>query len=87
MMAQIVPLPGVFRPELEPATPIDNVLEGARKANLKDIAYVGRSITGEIIVGGSHPDADAAIGLLTRGIASLANSQQVHFEETDNPAG
>ena len=85
-MGDVVPLPGIFRPELEQATPVDRVLSCAMDLGLKDVVYVGRAITGQIIIGGSHPDADAAIGLLTRGITSLATSEQVHLE-TENPAG
>lgn len=85
-MGEVVHLPGVFCAKLEEAIPVSKVLASAMDLGLKDVVYVGRAITGEIIVGGSQPDADAAIGLLTRGITSLVTSEQVHLE-TENPTG
>jgi len=86
-MGDLVYFPGVFRPELEEATPLEKVLAGVMVANLREIVYVGRAMDGEIIVGGTSPDADAAIGLLARGVNALAGAQQVHLEESENPTG
>jgi hypothetical protein len=78
-MGEVVPMPGVFRAELEKPTPVEHVLKSALALNLREVAYVGRAIDGTLVVGGSPVDMDAAIGLLTRGIHDLANAVQVHL--------
>jgi hypothetical protein len=77
MSAEVCTLPGVFRADLEEPTPPAKCLQSALDANLKDVAIVGRDGAGQIVLFGSHPDADATIGLLTRGAVALAGFEQV----------
>jgi hypothetical protein len=78
-MGEVVPLPGVFRPDLETPTEPSQVLTKALELSLRDVAYVARTTEGVLIIGASHTDMDAAIGLLTRGIQTLAVSEQCHL--------
>jgi hypothetical protein len=81
MMAEIHTLPGVFRPELEPRVEVEAVLKCALEANYRDIVFVARRLDGELAVGTSIADMDAAIGLLMRGVTDLATSLQVEMPD------
>lgn len=85
-MAEIKVLPGVNRPDLDRQTAVNEVLEGAGEAGLIHIAIVGRNAAGDIIVFSSQSDADAVIGLFTRGAAFLVGSEQVYIEEPEQGA-
>lgn len=83
-MADVVRMPGVFRPEMvEPVNPQD-VLASALELPLRDVVVIGRNVNGDIEVLSSQADADAAIGLLMRGVNWLASGEQV--DEHDVPA-
>lgn len=83
-VVNVVSLPGVFRSDLvEPTNPQD-VLAAAMDLPLKDVVVVGRNVNGNIEVFASQTDADATIGLLTRGLSYLASSEQV--DEPEPPA-
>ena len=70
-MGEVVSLPGVFRPELEEPIEPSQVLRSALERDLVDIVYVARTSDGGLLMGASHTDIDAAIGLLARGIQVL----------------
>lgn len=84
-MGEVVPMPGVFRPDLE--TPIEpsKVLARALELNIRDVAYVARTLDGGLIIGASHTDMDAAAGLLMRGIQALASEEQVLMPADEVP--
>jgi len=79
-VADVVTLPGVFRADLNDASDVRSVLMAAADMGLKDVAVVGRSLSGSIEVFGSQSDADRTIALLFRGANWLADSVQ-----TDEP--
>lgn len=85
-MADVHVLPGVFREDLVKDGGADIALKGAMDANLKDVAIVGRDMTGELQVYGSVADADRMAGLLTRGIHFLLQGPQL-MEPDDEGAG
>jgi hypothetical protein len=78
-MGDILTFPGTFRPELEEGTPADAVIKGALGLPIRDLVYVARKIDGSIVIGFTHTDADAASGLLAKGVFELANCEQVHL--------
>ena len=75
-MADVVILPGAFVPAIERPTPCADVLRSALDAGLRDVVVVGRGIDGSIALWASQVDADAAIGLLMRGVSELARAEQ-----------
>lgn len=92
-MADILKFPGVYRPDLEKEVTPKAVLEGALRCGLRDVAIVGRALSGEIVVATSSPDPDAGVGLLMRGVTWLATRDVDHVieddeddEEDDKPA-
>lgn len=76
-MAELHVFPGVARSDLSQSAAVDELLKSAADAGLKDIAIVGRCLSGEIAVWGSQPDADQVVGLLMRGANWLASMEQV----------
>lgn len=77
MNENVVSLPGVFRSDLESEVPPTTVLRRALDLPLKDVVIIGRTINGDIEVLASQVDADAAVGLLMRGIQFLSSATQV----------
>jgi hypothetical protein len=78
-MGDILTFPGTFRPELEEGTAPDAVIKGALGLPIRDLVYVARKIDGGIVIGFTHSDADAASGLLAKGVFELAQCEQVHL--------
>jgi hypothetical protein len=64
--------------DMEASAPIDEVLGAARDDGLVEVAVVGRRASGEIVVLGSHPNGDAVIGLLHRGVHWLTAREQLN---------
>ena len=87
-MAEISVFPGVNRPDLvtEETSP-EVALRSALDAGLVHVAIVGRQASGEIVVWGSQPDADQAIGLLMRGVTDLASAKQVQDSSGPEASG
>lgn len=80
-MADVHVLPGVFREDLVKDGTPEAALNGALSADLRDVAIVGRDMTGEIKVYGSVSDADRMVGLFTRGIQFLIQGPQFMPED------
>jgi hypothetical protein len=81
-MADVVSLPGVSRHDLLDDTPVNDVLASAMELPLSGVVVVGRNLNGDIEVLSTQADADAAIGLLMRGVSYLASAEQI-----EEPAG
>ena len=85
-MADVVSLPGVFRPDLAEDSQPDEVLASAMELPLRDVVVVGRNLSGDIEVLTSQVNADLAVGLLMRGVNYLASSEQVDEPVVDGRA-
>lgn len=76
---KIIPLPGAaFNRHIEEDTDIATVLESVSKADLIDVAVVGRERNGNIVVWGTANDADRVLGLFHRGLSWLSAAEQVN---------
>lgn len=74
----VIALPGVSRPDLERDCDVAAVLNGAATAPLIDVVVIGREISGEFYIAGTHADADKAIAIMMRGVQMLASGKQVN---------
>lgn len=79
-MAEVLVLPGVFRPDQEKDCEAASCLRGAMDAGLQDVVIVGRALSGSIEVWSSAADADRAIGLMHRGLRWFADGTQMPSE-------
>lgn len=79
-MAEVHVLPGVFREDLVEDGLPQAALKAAMDANLRDVAIVGRDMTGDIQVFGSCSDSDRMIGLFMRAVSFLSIGPQVELE-------
>jgi hypothetical protein len=82
----VVSLPGTeFRPTHDSDIDPKHCLRKLIDKPILDVAAVARLTGGEIVVFGSPASCDAAIGLLTRGVAFLAEGRQVPLSEDAPP--
>ena len=81
-MGEVVPMPGVFRPDLEQPTEPQAILRNLlnHTGAIVDLVYVARMADGNLFIGASHTDMDAAIGLLMRGANSLDSGPSFEAE-------
>lgn len=76
-MADVHVLPGIERRDLGEPVPSAAVLQAAIDAGVTDVIIVGRARDGQFYFAAECPDADAVIGKLMRGVATLADCEVV----------
>lgn len=82
-MGDILTLPGVFRPDLEQPSDPRLVLASAMDLPIRDLVYVARKTDGNMVIGFTQPDIDAAVGLLMRGVQFINEAEQMYVSSDE----
>lgn len=83
VMAEIVVLPWVERPDLYDMPAPDAVLTTAMDAGLTNCIVIGRDRTGEFYVASSDGDLDKVAGMLARAMRLVTQASESHSYEIE----